>query len=370
MSVKNASSVCFENIEKSIANWKIPKVNIKDIYHIGTFSLRSDYYIKTIEKTFAVSSMHETLNLLSENEINAIRTKSQYHYLHFGLVQIAIRSLTRKGLNVSVLACLRDCRNKRFHDSLLGMVEASLSNGPVFFNTFPDFSVSLSDSNIHQVLTLNLQTSGYDLEPGSENISVTYRIYYKAMTSLAPCAKLNTPKGLTTLLQANPRNNIITPKTLNWDEIKLPEKWTLSQAVEPQKLEQTEVQSVSETPEGDVEVTFSSKRKVFIQSRPSVSVDNRPHMKPHNIVYATYEDNSYEPSISDFDINVIEVDDPELQTDCVIAIEEVEDEFEIDKDLLRSEINLPKNKAKVERYFKNVDKPYRLKIREVWHKKK
>jgi len=54
------------------------------------------------------------------------------------------------------------------------MIEASLSNGPVFFNAFPDFSVSLSDSNIHKTLTLNLQTSGFDLELGSENISVTY----------------------------------------------------------------------------------------------------------------------------------------------------------------------------------------------------
>jgi hypothetical protein len=94
--VKNASSVCFEDIEKSIANWKIPKVNIRDIYHVGTFSLRSDYFIKTIKKTCHISSMHETLHLLSEKEINDVRAKPQYHYLHFGLVQIAIRSLTRK----------------------------------------------------------------------------------------------------------------------------------------------------------------------------------------------------------------------------------------------------------------------------------
>lgn len=236
-----------------------------------------------------------------------------------------------------------------------------------FLTLFQIFSVSLSDPNIHKVLTLNLQTSGFDLEPGSENISVTYRIYYKAMTSLAPCAKQNTPKGLSTLLQANPRNNVITPKALKWDEIKLPEKWTLTQAVEPQNLEQTEVQSVTETPDGDVEVTFSSKRKVFIQSRPSVSVDDRPQIRPQNIVYATYEDNSYEPSISDFDINVIEIDPYglECRIDCVIILEE--EEFQIDKELLLEEIRLPKNKAK-KRYFKNVDRPFRLKIREVWHK--
>jgi hypothetical protein len=69
------------------------------------------------------------------------------------------------------------------------MVEATLRNGPAFFNTFPDFSMTLSDPNINKVLTLNLQTSGFDLEPRSEKISVTYKIYNKAMTSLAPCAK-------------------------------------------------------------------------------------------------------------------------------------------------------------------------------------
>lgn len=61
MSIKNASSISFEDIEKSISNWKIPKVNIKEIYHVGTFSLLSDYYIKTIEKTIPISSLHETL---------------------------------------------------------------------------------------------------------------------------------------------------------------------------------------------------------------------------------------------------------------------------------------------------------------------
>ena len=128
---------------------------------------------------------------------------------------------------------------------------------------------------------------------------------------------------------------------MKWDEIKLPEKWTLSQAVEPQNLEQTKVQFDTKTPEGDVEVTFSSKRKVFIQSRPSVSMDNRPQIRPHNIVYATYEGNSYEPSISDFEINLIEVEDPECRTDCDIVLEE-KDDFQIDKKLLLAEIGLPK----------------------------
>jgi hypothetical protein len=75
MSVKNASSVYFEDIEKSVANWKISKVNIRDIYHVGTFFLCSDYFIKTIEKTCRISSRHETLHLLLEKETNDVRAK-------------------------------------------------------------------------------------------------------------------------------------------------------------------------------------------------------------------------------------------------------------------------------------------------------
>ena len=47
------------------------------------------------------------------------------------------------GLNASALDYLRDCRNLDFKDSLLGLIEANLSNGPVFFNVGPNFSISL-----------------------------------------------------------------------------------------------------------------------------------------------------------------------------------------------------------------------------------
>ena len=52
------------------------------------------------------------------------------------------------------------------------------------------------------------------------------------------------------------------------------------------------------------------------------------------------------------------------QTKCVTVLE-ANDNFQIDKELLRREIALPKNKIKKERYFENVDRPFRLKIREV-----
>ena len=61
--------------------------------------------------------------------------------MHIGLVQVAIKPLTRKGINTSVLMCLWDARCKVFSDSILGMITASLYDGPVYFNCYPNISI-------------------------------------------------------------------------------------------------------------------------------------------------------------------------------------------------------------------------------------
>ena len=62
------------------------------------------------------------------------------------------------------------------------------------------------------------------MKSGTENLSVIYRIYYKAMTIVSFGVKLAISKGLTTLFMVNSKNNYITPKRLKWDEISMLEK--------------------------------------------------------------------------------------------------------------------------------------------------
>ena len=149
---------------------------------------------------------------------------------------MAARSLTRRGLNTIVLECLRDSRNLRFLDFLLGQIEANLSDGPVFFNVFPDFSISRTNPHILECLTLLLKTSGYEMKPGSKNIAVTYRVCYKIMTTLRPGAKRSATKELTMMFITNPRNNYKTPKPLNWEDVDIPKSWTLAQITEPTEV--------------------------------------------------------------------------------------------------------------------------------------
>ena len=80
----------------------------------------------------------------------------KFSYLHIGLVQVTIKPLTRKGINASILMCLKDARFKNFKDSILGMITASLYDGLVYFTYHPDITLALDDPNIVKSLTLNI----------------------------------------------------------------------------------------------------------------------------------------------------------------------------------------------------------------------
>ena len=167
----------------------------------------TNYTIKTIERTYSSFNEYEAIQLFSMESIN--RHREKYAFLHVGLVQVAVKPLTKEALNTSFLLCLRDDRHLRFNDSLLGMMETSLHNGPVYFNCYPNFALSLSDRNIMDAFTLIVKTHGYYMKEGSEPLAIIYRIYYKLMkTTLDPQSMVEpSPKGHTLLLQASTANS-------------------------------------------------------------------------------------------------------------------------------------------------------------------
>ena len=142
----------------------------------------------------------------------------KFSYLHIGLVQVAIKLLTRKCINSSVM-CLRDARFKNFKDSILGMITASLYDGPVYFNCYPDLTLALDDSNIVKALTLNIASSSYHMEEGSKPFALIYCIYYRSFgTQLNPSARINgEPASKTKLIQCStPDTKVQVPKMIQW----------------------------------------------------------------------------------------------------------------------------------------------------------
>ncbi|KAK2990813.1 LOW QUALITY PROTEIN: hypothetical protein RJ640_014516 [Escallonia rubra] len=139
----------------------------------------------------------------------ALNHRRRYKLLHMGLVQVAIKPLTRNGLNNSVLVCLRDCRHSKFKNPLLAIDESSLNNGLIYFNCYPSYPVSLECPYTREVLTLNIKTQGFQ-----GDIAVLYRIYYKVSGIFDARAKRSSLVNKTTFVETNLLSEIVVvPRT-------------------------------------------------------------------------------------------------------------------------------------------------------------
>ena len=238
----NKEEVSVVSSEKNWQNWNLPLVPQNKIYKKTTssnLSFLSNYTIKTVERTYSLKQSFETIQLLNSNEIN--KNIKNFSFIHFGLVQVAVKPLTQQGLNTSVLLCLRDGRFKIYKYALLGMVESSLFQEPIYFNCYPNFAVSLTDETVLQTLELDIETSGYNMLEGAQPLVIVYRIYYKLIkTTLEPQVLMESPKCKTLLLQASTSDSHTrVPTQINWNEVKLPNRWLLRNVTQPTPVQNT-----------------------------------------------------------------------------------------------------------------------------------
>ncbi|KAK2976061.1 hypothetical protein RJ640_024789 [Escallonia rubra] len=255
---KNIHELNIESIEKDLNNWSIPKVNPSSLY-VKQFEFKQTYSIKSVEQTMDISKDNQSFQLFSKSALE--KHKRKFRYVHIGLVQIGITSLTKEGLDTHVWAALRDDRHLSFDDSLLGMVETSLCNGPMYFNCYPNFSVSLSDPHIMDVLTLDIKTQRYNMRPQAQNLVLIYRIYYKAMSTICPAFKQIADPGKSVILfQSNPdKTNVMLPRRIKFNELTSPEDWIIENKATHRQVnpQNTQIDHIIETPEGDVKIRFS-----------------------------------------------------------------------------------------------------------------
>ncbi len=111
--MKNSYAMLIKDVEKKLGNWNIFKVDKWDVYKKGTFDLRMTYAIKTVEKIVLIMEENHKFELFSKYMIKD-HLENHYNYLYTGLVQIALKPLTRNCLNTSVIIALRGCRHNKF----------------------------------------------------------------------------------------------------------------------------------------------------------------------------------------------------------------------------------------------------------------
>jgi hypothetical protein len=192
-------------------------------------SFKTEQHVKTVEQVYALNKEHELCQFFSLEAIKRHRRKD-HNFIHIRLVQVVIKPLTRRGLKAYVMLGLRDVRFLDWKDSLLGVIEAIMHDGPVYFDCYPDFTVSLSDPHILKALTLSIRTQGYRVLEGVQPLALIYRIYYKCTETNMNFQTINrSPRNQTMLIQSSQSNaSIHVPRTINWTDIELPKEWTVT----------------------------------------------------------------------------------------------------------------------------------------------
>ncbi len=103
-----------------------------------------------------------------------------------------------------------------FQDSLLSSMESSLCSGPISFDCYPNFTVSLNDSNVTKSLILQIKIQNYKMIDGSIPLALICKIHYKTMIyAFATKYKFQSKKGETMLLQTDlTKSNIVIHRSI------------------------------------------------------------------------------------------------------------------------------------------------------------
>nr|KJB43511.1 hypothetical protein B456_007G206500 [Gossypium raimondii] len=148
-----------------------------------------------------------------------------------------------------------------FNDSLR-TIETGLYTGPIHFNCYPNFMVSLTNKNILQYLTLQIHTHNYKLLPGSEVLTLVYLLHFKDMHFVVNTkVLLQNPKEETLLIETDTlRSQTIILRTIQWHEINLPDMWKLDGAtdpVAPTPIRSTSLSEISQHQDDTIESIFN-----------------------------------------------------------------------------------------------------------------
>ncbi|QHO11173.1 polyprotein [Arachis hypogaea] len=261
----------FEDINQAIDNWKIPNIPQDELYVPDDNKRKPNYIIKTTENNIPLGpDSGEEFHLLTKQFVR--EHARHYKYLHIGYVQVAVKPLIREGLNASILMCLRDIRHNDFQDSLIGTVETSLGHGSVYFKCFPNKTVSLLDVNILDSLFLNIRIHGLNMKEGSIPAALIYRIQYKVMNTCNSRVLKSQDHETTLFVTDMTKANVTVPRLIKWDEIDLPQSWSIDRAIPTQPRQAPLLREIRQDESGKVEIFFD--RRNSFSSRSEVGTSN------------------------------------------------------------------------------------------------
>jgi hypothetical protein len=219
--------------ENPQAAWKLPAIEPGKIYKD-----LSAFHLKAITRVFVKESIStiqqnsnevQTISLLKPEEIRKTAKKHDCKFIHFGCIRVGINALVHKGINAYVLCILRDMTHDKFTDSIIRGIVAPLSNGPVYFDCYPNFVVSVTDETLGDILKLQILTSSFQMKKKRQNIAILAKGCFRYTNTMYP-AVLHAPSKdslASTLVLTDALNQKVEHSTIKWEDLKFPEEWVV-----------------------------------------------------------------------------------------------------------------------------------------------
>jgi len=259
--MENAADLTFNEPSPS-KDWKLPPIKPQEVYDkIPMFHMIAKTSIKIRERALTTKANLNTMMkvpLLNIEDIEQAK-KQKYKYMHLGAVKIGINPLHRSGQNTYVFSALLDQRWTKFTEALLGGVQAPLNAGPVSFTAFPNFACSLSDPHVLDVLTLGIQTAGYEtFKSAAHNLAIFFSICVRFTNTLVP-AVIHADRNTVTMLNYDEGMQPMVPHQIPRAQLKPPASWITSWESPSASASSTLEQSVIKEVDGQVVVSFPNQ---------------------------------------------------------------------------------------------------------------
>ncbi|KAK2428017.1 hypothetical protein QL285_026560 [Trifolium repens] len=347
-----------QEMENKLINWNMPEIKLNEVYKISTFDFKSQKIIHTLEQARNVKNKQETFTLLDKKLLDQ-HYKNGFRYIHLGLVQVAVKPLHKLGLNSPILLILRDSRIRDFHDSVIAMLESNLNDGPVYFNCYPNYSMSLGDEITSSSLVICVQHQNDNFTEGISNVDIITRITYKVTNVNYNYKSLrSTPRNETCIIEANlKKSSIITPKILTISELKekIPEEWVIENTMQPEKLESRSIRDIITDQDGNIRIRMNRSQSFRYNQSPSIGSSSARHSVDStirlNLAGVNFAPNIPQPIYQERISR-----SPSPTESQILGMIKTEEPFEIDKVWIREEFLSDYNKEKRKWYFDTFQK--------------
>ena len=106
------------------------------------------------------TSAEQYVTLKIPSELISHWKRECYTHLHLGGIRLILTLHGRKGLPVTARLAMLDTRFKQYQDAIIGTVLTTLHAGSVLLTFYPNFNLSLQDTNLPTALKVQVQIQG------------------------------------------------------------------------------------------------------------------------------------------------------------------------------------------------------------------